>query len=263
MPTPVEWYPDHGGIYLKRDDLFVAPGGAPGGKARTCHSIIMRGLRQRYGFDQSTAGVVTAGSRSSPQVNIVAQICRSLGVSCRVHTPTGKPGPEVEAAVAAGAERVEHFPGYNTVIVKRAEDDARDRGWVLVPFGMDHWEAVHQTAKETTEESIAGARRIVVPVGSGMSLCGILTGMNTWQYPLPVLGVIVGADPTRRLDKYAPMWRFMDVELVQAGVPYDAEVEASVGGVTLDPIYEAKAVKFLQPGDLLWVVGIRQTLKLG
>jgi threonine dehydratase len=189
VTTPVEWYPDHGGVYLKRDDLFVAPGGAPGGKARTCYSLIADGLGTPPAAGR---GVVTAGSRSSPQVNIVAQICRALGVPCRVHTPTGKPGPEVEAAVAAGAERVEHFPGYNTVLVKRAEDDARARGWVLVPFGMDHPEAVRQTAKETTEESIAGAARIVVPVGSGMSLCGIIAGMESWSEPLPVLGVIVG-----------------------------------------------------------------------
>lgn len=265
MTTPVEWYPDHGGVYVKRDDLYLAPGGAPGGKARTCYSLITDGLATPQDeVPDPGRGVVTAGSRSSPQVNIVAQICQSLNVPCRVHTPTGKPGPEVEAAIAAGAERVEHFPGYNTVLVKRAADDSSSRGWVHVPFGMDHPEAVRQTAKEMSEESILGAKRIVVPVGSGMSLCGILEGMKEWQMPLPVLGVIVGADPTPRLDRYCPMWRWWaDLELVPAGVAYDEEVEGSIGTAALDPIYEAKCLKFLRPGDLLWVVGIRQTYLSG
>lgn len=252
--TPVEWYPDHGGMYLKRDDLFTAAGGAPGGKARTCEVIIHREL------ERGAPGIVTAGSRSSPQVNIVAQICKALDVPCRVHVPRGVPGPEVAAAIAAGAERIEHFPGYNTVLVARSRADALASGWGLVDFGMETEEAVRQTAKETTEESIAGAARIVVPVGSGMTLCGIIAGMESWSEPLPVLGVVVGADPTRRLDKYAPMWRLQGgLELVEAGVPYSAAVEAFIGGVQLDPIYEAKCVPFLRAADLLWIVGIRQT----
>lgn len=33
-----------------------------------------------------------------------------------------------------------------------------------------------------------------------------------------------------------------------------------LGGVRLDPIYEAKCVPFLLPGDLFWCVGIRATV---
>jgi 1-aminocyclopropane-1-carboxylate deaminase/D-cysteine desulfhydrase-like pyridoxal-dependent ACC family enzyme len=109
-------------------------------------------------------------------------------------------------------------------------------------------------------EATTGVERIVVPVGSGMSLCGILAGLEAERLDIPVLGVIVGADPTKRLDRYAPMWRFAtNLELVESGVPYDTAIEATLGGVRLDPIYEAKCVRFMRPGDMLWVVGIRQT----
>lgn len=47
--------------------------------------------------------------------------------------------------------------------------------------------------------------------------------------------------------------------LVAAGLPYSHRVSARVGDVTLDPIYEAKCVRFLFPGDLLWVVGVRMS----
>ena len=53
-----------------------------------------------------------------------------------------------------------------------------------------------------------------------------------------------------------PVWRHM-CQLVDSGVPYDKGIEADFP-IKIDPIYEAKCVKFLQPGDLLWVVGIRE-----
>lgn len=293
-PTPIQVLRHHFGpgqhLYVKRDDLYRAPGGAPGGKARTCEKIIrdyLEAVEYRTPLcackvgscphtvreslldptckNSRNVGVVTAGSRSSPQVNIVAQICKALNLPCIVHTPQGKPGPEVAAAVGAGAVRVEHMPGYNTVLVKRARDDAEHRGWCHVPFGMDTMEAVAQTASQVTQLSVVGMRRIVVPVGSGMSLAGIVSGLSSGglhTYDIPkVLGVVVGADPTKRLDRYAPMWRFQGVELVDAGVPYDRAVKARIGDIDLDPIYEAKCVPFLQPGDLFWVVGVRQTLQ--
>lgn len=256
-PTPIE---EHDGIYLKRDDLYRAPGtDAPGGKARTCYALAS--AYKQAGFP----GLVTAGSRSSPQVNIVAQIGKALGMPVRVHTPLGEPGPEVIAAIEAGAVRVAHRAGYNTVIVKRAEDDARESGYGHVPFGMECSEAVKQTASSfdnVARKYRAGHfKRLVIPIGSGMSLCGILQGMNYWNLnSLPVLGVVVGADPTKRLTKFAPLWQFaQELELTLAGLPYHTKVEASIGGVKLDPVYEAKCAKFLEKGDLLWIVGIRQT----
>jgi len=89
--TPVQQVDDY---FLKRDDLFEVAG-VRGGKARTCWSLA-----------QGAVGLVTAGSRSSPQVNIVAHIARDLGIPCRVHTPEGEPSPEVADAVTCGAEWV-------------------------------------------------------------------------------------------------------------------------------------------------------------
>ena len=70
--TPIE---SSGGYYFKRDDLYRVAG-VSGGKARTC-----------WGLAQGAPGLVTAGSRHSPQVNIVAHIAQELGVPCRVHVP--------------------------------------------------------------------------------------------------------------------------------------------------------------------------------
>lgn len=241
--TPIE---RHGEIWLKRDDLFKVAG-VPGGKVRTCWRLA-----------QGARGLVTAGSRSSPQINIVAHIGRSLGVPVRAHAPTGELSPELIDAQRQGAEIIQHSPGYNSVIVARARADAKARGWREIPFGMECREAVEETASQIADIP-DGVKRIVVPVGSGMSLAGILAGLERAGLDIPVIGIVVGADPEKRLDRYAPEdWR-QRAQLIPAGVPYDSAVEAVVGGVRLDPHYEAKCARFLEPGDLLWIVGIRAT----
>jgi 1-aminocyclopropane-1-carboxylate deaminase/D-cysteine desulfhydrase-like pyridoxal-dependent ACC family enzyme/DNA modification methylase len=240
--TPVEKIDN---IYFKRDDKFSI-GGGKGGKVRTCWHLA-----------QGAKGLVTAGSRSSPQVNIVAQIAKKLGIPCRAHTPQGALSPEVKMAQQAGAEIIQHKAGYNNVIIKRASDDAEALGWTNIPFGMECEEAVEMTARQV-ENIPADIKRIVVPVGSGMSLSGILHGLKNFGLNIPVLGIVVGADPVKRLNKFAPEgWEEM-VELVRAAESYDEyAAQTEIKGIKLDPIYEAKCISFLQDGDLLWIVGIR------
>lgn len=257
-PIDLRTLPDDGGVvYVKRDDLYAAPGGAPGGKARTCYAIAQR----------ATRGLVTSGSRSSPQVNIVAQIGAALGLPVRIHTPQGKPGAEVQAAIAAGATRIEHFPGFNDVLSARARADvaARGPGWVEIPFGMECGDAVEQTAGQV--RSIPWrARRIVVAVGSGMTLAGILHGVirrDARARALPrVVGIVVGSDPAKRLDKWAPPdWRDRTDLIVQGDrhAYHRPARGVALPGLPLDPFYEAKCLPYLRDGDLFWVVGIRQT----
>lgn len=242
--TPVQ---EHGGHFVKRDDLYCVAG-VRGGKVRTCWNLA-----------QGAKGLVTAGSRASPQVNIVAHIAARLGVPCRVHTPEGELSLEVQAAQLQGAEVVQHKPGHNSVIVARAREDAKAQGYREIPFGMECQEAIEQTRKQVANLPFGEFERIVVPVGSGMSLAGILHGLKDLGQKVPVLGVVVGAQPDKRLDKYAPKdWRDM-VSLVDAGMDYHDSVARKLGQLELDAHYEAKVVDHLQDGDLVWVVGIRQT----
>lgn len=260
LVTPVQRLalPGHAGgfVWAKRDDLYVVAG-VPGGKARSCWHLA-----------EGAKGLITAGSRQSPQVNIVAQIAQRLGIPARVHVPAGPITPELREAEAVGAEIVAHRPGYNTVIVARARQDAEaaPAGWRLIPFGMECAEAIRQTRGQAAalgalpDAVLAGIKRLVVPAGSGMSLAGILWGMADAKIARPVLAVVVGSDPTARLDQYAPPdWR-RRVILRPAGLDYHAPAPVTrLGGVALDPIYEAKCIGHLAHGDLLWIVGVRRT----
>src|SRR5579859_3113397 len=99
--TPVETI---NGVYVKRDDLFVCNGVA-GGKVRTCLALA-----------QGAKGLVTAGSRSSPQVNIVAHIAQHLNVPAVAFTPCCVLLPELVDAKAHGCVIEQVSPGHNSVI---------------------------------------------------------------------------------------------------------------------------------------------------
>lgn len=247
MLTPVE---RHGDYWLKRDDLYTRAG-VRGGKARSCGHIADQAVAA------GIAGLVTAGHASSPQVELVAAIGAAAGLQVRAHVPASRhQGVQIHNARALGAEIVEHRPAYTVVLDSRSRRDAAERGWLLVPFGMECEQAVESTAAQV-ENLPAEVRRLVVPVGSGMTLAGILTGLQRTGRSIEVIGVIVGSDPSRRLARYAPLgWQSMTT-LVKSTVPYSTHVMAEIDGVTLDPVYEAKTVAYLQPDDALWLVGIR------
>lgn len=248
MLTPVEGLTlDWGTIMVKRDDLYIGPGGAIGGKARTCAAIA-----------QGAKGLTTACGRSSPQAHIVARVGHALNIPVRIHTPSGKPGSEIDAAIEHGATRVIQSPGHTNVLTSRAKQDATQRDWTYVPFGMETTEAVWQTAGQLGNVSHF-TERIVIPIGSGMSAAGIVMGLRMRSLSTKVLGVIVGSDPYKRLDYFAPGWR-STMNVVNSGMDYHKQPDQTrIADLELDGVYEAKCIPFLQDGDLLWIVGKRMT----
>ena len=253
--SPIEYrFP----YYFKRDDLSVNVGGAIGGKVRTCLALAL-----------GAKGLVTAASRKSPQINIVAQVAKALNIPARGHTPSGlavieefitpKPTrpltPELTEAQQAGLEVVEHYPGWTTVITRRAKDDALESGYKYIPYGMECKEAVIHTSRQAID--LPGEiKRIVIPVGSGMSLSGLLHGLQKQKLKIPVLGIMVGADPIPRLDKYAPAFWWDMVDLISSDANYKQHGDTlELCGVPLDATYESKCVPYLEPNDLFWIIG--------
>lgn len=163
----------------------------------------------------------------------------------------------MEDAIGAGAQIIQHKPGYNGVIISRARADAAALGWREVPFGMEGPEAVPLTSAQTANFPLA-AKRIVIAVGIGMSLSGVLHGLARQGLSRDVLAVAVGAPkPEKYINRWAPAdWR-RRTQLIRSEQDYSRHVDAEVAGISLDPVYEAKAAKFLQPGDCFWIVGRR------
>lgn len=243
VQTPVQ---EIGGIFLKRDDLCEPVPGARGGKARTIYALAKH-RRQ----------IITAGGRGSRQIKIAALIGKHLEIPVRVHVPDGQDTPEMIAAQEAGATLIKHRPGYTTVVTYRAHQDAVTQSieteTAEVPYACICHEHIRQTAAQVAALIPYADRikRIVVPVGSGMTISAVMNGLRTYKLDIPIAGITCGASPEKQIGRFAPDW----VELFSSGIDYHDEVHARIGDIDLDPIYEGKCVRFLQPGDLLWIVG--------
>ena len=261
--TPVIRGPrDHWNLWIKRDDTYRLNGIA-GGKVRACRAIAEAG---------NGRGLVTASARKSPQMQIVARLAARMGLPCRLHTASGADTPEMVDAREHGGTLVQHRPGYNSVIMARAEADAKERDWTYIPFGMEHKTALECTRKQAVglayENELSNSnyfKRIVICVGSGMSAAGLLWGLRDLKWDIPVLGVRIGADPTKRLDRWAPAFWQTQMKVVTSRFGYTEAVKQVLGtedgaGILLDPHYEGKCYEHLQDGDLFWIVGIRAGL---
>lgn len=240
--TPVE---EHGGVLVKRDDL-ADERGTRGGKARTlgviCRHILGAGLR----------GLTIHAARNSVTPATLGAVCRAYGVAACVHTAAAKDqlSESYQAAVADGVRVVEHRPGYMSVLAARAREQAAADGYLAVGLGLDYPPAVLETAKQCRNLP-HGIKRLVTAVGSGHMLEGIVRGLEDGGWNIPVLGVCVGKvpDPAMYADSR------LNVELVNIGSDFHRPANVTrLGDLELNPNYEAKCLKYLQPGDLFWVV---------
>ena len=244
--TPVEKIGDY---YFKRDDLFEYAD-QRGGKVRSALYLITK---------DKIKGITTAGNRNSPQINIVSSIGLKLNIPVVAFTSTGELGDEVKKAQSKGAIIEQVRPGYETVINARAKEYANKNGYLYVPFGMDSSE-VHPIIADQVQNIPDIVKRIVVPVGSASSLIGIIKGVQKYKPHISVLGVIVGANPLRKLKKYVPNWE-ETAKLVTSKLKYhEPAKETKIYDISLDPYYEAKTLPYLNKDDLLWIVGVRETI---
>ena len=234
--SPVE---TDGTYFFKREDKFEFAG-VRGAKIRA--AVLLA---------QGAAGLVTAGSRKSPQVNIVATVAREMGLPCHCHVPQGELYPEVKSAREKGAEIIQYRAGYNTVIIARAREDAARLGWKEIPFGMTCQEAIDLTAKQVVNIPKC-VKRIIIPIGSAVNFCGLLWGLqNQGRTEVDVIGIKVGKDPMKTIKRFAPPFWELRGQVIPALVDYNTEIKgATIGGILLDPIYEAKCLPFINPGDL-------------
>lgn len=242
--TPVERY---GRVFLKRDDLYqLADVPVCGGKVRAI-----------YALAQGARYLVSFGSRYSPHVHRVAAVAAFLDIPCRLHIASGANTPSVQAAEDLRAQIIRYRAGYLSVLQARAREDAHASSSTLIPFGVVCQEAANQVSAQTANLP-TDMQRLVIAVGSGITLAGILQGLREYCRATPVLGVCVGKDPTPILDTYAPIgWRHQ-VELVHSPLKFEEHAKKTqLADITLDPVYEAKCLPYLQPGDLLWVIGLR------
>lgn len=232
-------------LWAKRDDLFYCNGGR-GGKCRAARKLAI-----------GSAGVVTYGSRTSPQGAYTAAAAQSVDVACIYVTAHGTVTSEMDYVESKGGEVVQVKPGYLSQCRSVAIKEAQVRGYEFVSLSMESQLAVNSTRRQVSGSIPKEARRIVIVVGGGVSAAGLLWGLQDAKLEIPVLGVRIGRDPRKQLNRWCPMGWQRSMRVVTAPEPYEQQVDNVWCGIEVDPYYEAKCLQFIEPGDLFWIVGIR------
>lgn len=263
MITPVERVGD---IWLKRDDLWCGEAPAQGGKSRTADAVCRKAVDMKY------VEINSCHDRNSSVPGMLARVCKHYGLRLRLWIPASREPltPVFEDAIEHGAVLEEIRPGYMSVRQKRMIDHVNSvmksiaLGVGLNWMGCGHYETVMQVSNVHDLILSGDVKRVVMPIGSGLMFEAV---RRTIPYT-PMLGVacgtLIGTSFSYKHTCFVDMSCGGGVtksEVIRPQVKKDfhQEVTASVGGVDLDPVYEAKCFEFLQPGDLLWIVGHRDT----
>jgi hypothetical protein len=110
-----------------------------------------------------------------------------------------------------------------------------------------------------------GARRVVVPSGSGLTAVGIIGGLK-WGHCDRITVHIVAMSEQAKVEKiralacrYFGDWCLkVPVTYERIKTPYSKAVHAQLpDGTTLDPWYAAKALSRCRENDVLWITGRR------
>lgn len=246
--TPIDFSE---GIYFKREDQFTFHN-VNGGKVRSALKLTQN----------AKMGLVTAGSRKSPQIQIISEIAKYNHLPFIAYAPMGELTTELLYAKNNGAIINQIPMGFNNNLIKKSSRKALELGYTYVPFGMDSEEVLEEISNQV-QNIPKECKRIVVTVGSGITLCGILRGLEKYGINKEILGIIVGANPEKRLNKYVSAnlfnssldWRGR-CKLVKSNKDYHDEVRDTLFcGIDLDSIYEAKCIPYIEKGDLFWIIG--------
>jgi hypothetical protein len=109
----------------------------------------------------------------------VAKVARHLGIPCQVDVPSYRSlTAALKIVEEARGEIVRVSPGYTNVLLRRAKDSASARtGWRYVPYAHEVLTSIQHT-RHQCENVPKHMRRLVIGVGCGMSLAGVLHGLD-------------------------------------------------------------------------------------
>jgi len=257
--TPIEKYKD---ILLKRDDKFTLEK-VCGGKLRQAIWLIEKNL---FAIKTKHNGVVVAYCNlKSPQSAIISVVARCYGLVCNIISPkTNKPNLNLDIAKEYGANIFYAPIGYPSVLKSMAKKLFPNAFFINMGFeSTDIIDANMKQVKNLPDD----LDYLIIPVGSAMNFISIIKGLEKYNIkPKKIVGVYVGREPYTTIVKYLGEdyynYAGLKIEIVQSHYKYSDMVD--VDNFYFDPIYEAKAYRFIEENYfitkkkcLLWVIGKR------
>ena len=272
--TPVELVDN---IWFKREDKYAPYGDdfISGGKIRQCRDLVERNLDYIHEFCDST--IATAASIHSPQSPIVARVAKEFDLHCII----GFGNTTIESALKnipmqwcheLGAELVvlSESQGFNNVLYANLKKLEKTRPFFPILFGyaaQTHRESIVGRIAEQVQNIPPEVASVYVPVGSGVTLAGVLEGKRKYELDFSVVGLQpFGYDRTKSVSTICEgmSWEY-DYEFRKGKYPYAKLHSRSIMDIELDMIYESKSfdmVEWKKDGsELFWIIGNTNKLR--
>lgn len=250
--TPIIGFND---IFVKKDCDFFK-GGVCGTRGRMIYTIMERLHNANY------KQVVYACGREDVDLALVAVASDEFAMQrCDIFTPTGEKTVVMNCMEVVN-DRVTYHQvpnGYSNVLNARARDFSfGDSDRVMIPMGF-----VCRVAVETVMHQCTAipkdVRRIVVYDESGVTVAGIMAGLSYYgRSDISVLGITSKSEP------YGVIARIFGVGILDkpsVNMQYNrvgrvtVNDEVDYAGIKLHTQSDARCVKYLDKGDMLWVCG--------
>lgn len=237
-----------GDIYVKREDLAEFKN-INGGKGRVITYLIEEGIEQGF------VDFVTCGSRDSVQCEMLSLACECYDVNCHIFMPSGHDTPIInQIKHNSRTQLIRTDVGYVSTLKKQSLTYAEENNYFYIPFGLE--DQITIEINKTQVQNIPNeVKRIVVPIGSGMNFISILKGLEEYNKIIPVMGIQIGLDPTKNIQKFLGETN-IPYTIIKTDLTYNKQAkEYMLGNIKLNKTYEAKCLPYLQPNDLFWIIG--------
>ena len=262
--TPVEEYD---GILYKRDDLYAPyENFITGGKIRQCRDLVRTNLD--YIRDECDSTIATASSIQSPQAPIVSKVAEEFGLKSII----GFGNSTIEKATRhkamswcqdLGSELIvlSKSQGFNNVLYYNLNKLNESRKFFPILFGyaaQKYRESIITRIAEQVQNVECDV--LYVPVGSGVTLTGILEGVLKYSKKFRVVALQpFGHDRRKSIhaNLESPSWEY-SYDWKEGNYGYGKLLKKNVG-FELDMIYESKAFDMIEfnkeENSCFWVIG--------
>jgi 1-aminocyclopropane-1-carboxylate deaminase/D-cysteine desulfhydrase-like pyridoxal-dependent ACC family enzyme len=277
--SKLELTPTHlrNGIHFKREDLYAPYGDAfiSGGKIRQCRDLVENNLT--YIIEECDSTIATAASIHSPQSPIVSRVAQEFNLKSIIgfgNTTVAKSLRNIPMQWChdMGSELVvlSESQGFNNVLYANLKKLQETRRFFPILFGyaaQTHRESIVDRISEQVKNIPTAVREVYVPVGSGVTLAGVLEGRRKYGGSYKIIGLQpFGYDRRSTVSSICEgmSWEY-DYEFREGNYPYSKLHERVIGDIELDMIYESKAFDMVAwKGDeteCFWIIGNTNKLR--
>ncbi len=278
--TPIE---QHEGVLFKRDDTYDPYGdfGITGGKVRQCTYLVESHLDYIRGECDGT--IATAASVFSPQATIVARVAKHFGLKCIIGMGSANPEKHKAMRMCAemGAELITLATAntYNNLLYAKLKELNETRKFFTINFGYQaktDADAILDMNANQVKNLPKELDYLVIPLGSAVSACGIITGLQKYRKELLYDNRLILIQPFG-YDRRKTINETVDLDFGQCydyhmgEYNYHTPLKIKVGDVQLDDIYESKAydymtrevsyTKFDNIVTVFWLIGDSNVLR--